>query len=165
MTLFKKFFGSSDETTDLVDNLKLLAAAEANISTFYSLCAEAQEEKRDLWTSMAASESGHAEALGKIISLIMRNPKRYRPGHVFNSSAIRLFTMHMEGLTEKMKAGHVAPETLLSLAQEIENSAIELNISRLVETDDEECNSIARRIDAESREHRNAIDRAASLKS
>jgi hypothetical protein len=165
MTLFGKLFdkrhGSSDETTDLVANLKLLASAEANISTFYSLCAGTDTQEKDLWASMAAAESGHAEALGKMASLIMRNPKRYRPGQVFNSSAIRLFSLRMEGLTEKMKAGHIPPETLFSLAQEIENSAIELSISRLVETDDEECNRIARRVDAESREHRNALEKAA----
>jgi hypothetical protein len=64
-----------------------------------------------------------------------------------------------------MREGDIAPgKKLFSIAHEIEHSAIELNIGRLVETDDEEFNGIARRIDAESREHRNAFDKAARLK-
>ncbi len=163
MVSFKKFFekkqASPHDSRGLADNLKLLSEAEANISAFYLLCAEAHPEHKHLWTSMATSESGHAETIRKMASLVARNPGQYRTRTEFNASTIRLFSLRMESLAEKMKAGRIAPAMLFSIANEIEHSSMELNIGELIETGDEEFNSLARRVDAETREHRNSLEK------
>jgi hypothetical protein len=163
---FKKFIGKKGERPpqpiwEIINTLKLLAGAETNISVFYTLCAEAREGEADLWRPMAEAELGHAANLKKMASLIAEEPELYAPGYSFNATSIRLFSLHVQNLVEEMKAGKIPREKLFPLALEIENSAVELNVGKIVETAKEEYNKLALQIDSESQDHRKAL----SLKS
>lgn len=161
MNIFKKLIGRkegpSEKIRDIISNLKLLAEAESNISAFYKLCAEAGGTRADFWAPMAESELRHAENLRKMSSLIAEEPELYTPGYSFSPASIRLFSLHMRSLVEDMRAGKIPPEKLFSIALEIENSAIEQNVSKIVETAKEEYNELARQIEYEAKDHRNAI--------
>jgi hypothetical protein len=159
---FKKHFGKkekklSPEIRDIIDNLKLLAAAETNISVFYKLCAEASASESDLWTAMSEAEVGHARNLRKMSALIAEAPDLYTPGYSFNPTSIRLFSLHVETLVGEMKAGKIPLEKLFPIALDIENSAVELNVVKIVDTTNEEYNELARQIDSESEGHRAAV--------
>jgi hypothetical protein len=160
--LFKKLIGKgkgipSEQIPDIIDNLRLLAEAETNISVFYNLCALAAETEADLWTHIAAEELGHAENLKRMSALVAKEPELYAPGYSFNPASIRLFSLYVQNLVEEMEAGKIPLEKLHSIALEIENSAVELNVSKIVETANEEYNRLARQIDSESQDHRKAI--------
>ena len=160
--LFKKLIGKgkeipSEQIPDIINNLKLLAEAETNISVFYNLCALAAGPEADLWAHIAAEELGHAENLKRMAALVAEKPELYAPGYSFKPASIRLFSLHVQNLVEEMETGKIPREKLHSIALEIENSAVELNVGKIVETENEEYNRLARQIDSESQDHRRAI--------
>ena len=150
----KKEKSPSRQVQDVIDNLRLLAEAETNISVFYRLCAEATGDEANMWGPMATAELRHAENLKKMSSFIAEEPELYRPGYSFNPASIRLFSLHMQNLAEELKAGKIPREKLFAIAQEIENSAVKLNVVKIVETVKKEYNEIARQKDSESQDHR-----------
>jgi hypothetical protein len=164
MNFFKKrdkdSEGSEKKITirDVLDNLPLLGEAEKRVSEFYLLCAEVFPESKDFWLSMAASELRHAENIRKMLTLIEKEPKKYRPGYPFSPAAIRAFVLYLEGLVEKMRKGEIPRGKVLSIAAEIEDSAVELHYGDIVETHVEEYNLLASEIDGETAGHKSSLD-------
>ena len=163
-SFFKKLIGKKEvsplrEVQDVINNLRLLAEAETNISVFYRLCASAAGNEANLWGPMATARLQHAENLNKMSTLIAKEPHLYRSGYSINPASIRLFSLYMRNLAKDMEEGKIPREKLSLVALEIENYTVELNIGKIIEIVKDEYNDIARNIDSESRDHRNAISR------
>jgi hypothetical protein len=148
---------SSLKLKDVMINLELLADAEAQISDFYRLCAGAMPKEKDLWNHLADQELEHSDTVMKMLGRIAGKPTLYNPGISFSTVTIRMFDVEIHHLVEQMDQGCISPEKLFSIALEIENSAVELNYSKLVKTDDAIFNMLAHRVDNESAEHKSAI--------
>lgn len=159
MTLLGKLLGkdSSLELKDVMINLELLADAEAQISEFYRLCADAMPKEKELWNLLADQESQHSDAARKMLGRIADDPKLYKPGMSFSPVTIRMFDVEMQRLVEQMKQRRISPDKLFAIALEIEGSAVELNYGGLVKTGDAIYNMLANRIDSESASHKSSI--------
>lgn len=166
MNFFKKIARDEDSGAparkmtiqDVSDNMPLLEQAEKTVSEFYLLCSDAFPEKKDFWLSMAASELRHAENIRKMSALIEKEPRKYRAGYPFHPAAIRAFVFYLENLLEKMRNGEIPGEQALSVAAEIEDSAVELHYGEIVETGVEEFKILAHEIDDETAEHKRSLD-------
>lgn len=162
MNFFKKVKGSKDSggtarkisMQDVLDNLSLMEEAEKSVSEFYLLCADSFPENKDFWLSMAASELRHAENVRKMSALIGKDPKKYHPGYAFQPATIRAFGLYLDGLVEKLRSGEIPRDQILSVASDIEDSAVELHYGDIVETRVDEFNLLAREIDSETEEHK-----------
>jgi hypothetical protein len=152
----------SEVIEDIVHNLQLLAECELEISEFYRLCAEKMEEDRGFWESLVKAEVRHADMIKKMIELIEASPRDYSPGHAFNPAATRTFKVHIEGLMHDLRSGKTPADKLFSLANDIENSTIELSFAKIVETENSEFQTLARQIDADCRAHKGSIEKKAS---
>lgn len=160
MGLFKRFFKSgshADVIDDIIYNLRLLAESEAGLAEFYRLCAGAAAHEKDFWEQMSKSELRHQENIKKMIALIEKHPEDYAPGVSFNPASIRAFGLQVARMAENVKSGNVSDEERYSIADEIEDSVVELDYSRIVKTGNAEFNKLVQEIDAESREHRDSL--------
>ncbi len=160
MAFLKRLLKKKDALSELkavTTNLEFLADAETLISEFYRLCADAMEQDGALWNSLAEAELQHSENARQLIRLINRQPKLYKPGISFSTASIRMFTIQMQNLLEKMRAGKLPSDKLFSIAVEIEDSAVELNYGKIVKTKDKMFNALARQIDSESAEHKSTL--------
>ncbi len=92
-----------------------------------------------------------------MIALIEKNPEDYAPGVSFKPASIRAFGLRVASMAENVKLGNVTDDELYSMADEIENSIVELDYSRIVKTGNAEFNKLVREIDDESLEHRNSL--------
>jgi hypothetical protein len=143
--------------SDVLINLELLAGAEAQISEYYALCANAMEKEKDFWRTLSYEESNHSESIEHMVDLINMQPDLYKPGISFNTVTIRLFVVEIQRLSEQMNAGQIAVDELYKIAFQIEDSVVELSYSTMVKTKDVIFNEIANRIDRESAAHKSAL--------
>lgn len=142
---------------DVIVNLELLAKAEAQISEFYRLCAVAMPKEESLWNSLAKEELRHAVMVKKMIDLLGKDPKLYKPGISFSPVTTRIFLLEMQNLVERLNHGQIFADELFAIALEIEDSTIEANYEKIVKTKDEALLSLAGQIDRESVEHKRSI--------
>jgi hypothetical protein len=91
--------------------------------------------------------------------LVAKEPGKYRPGRAFNAASIRLFGLHLNDLVERMRAGKIKKNELLSLAVDIESSVVELNYREIVETDVPAYRALSRRLEEETGEHRQTSEK------
>lgn len=166
MELLKKLLGARKEPAerqagiqDVIENLRLLSKGERDIAEFYQLCGDVFADERAFWHELAASERSHAEIVLGMADLIEKEPGKYRPGRSFSVVLVRLFRVYVDGLVEKMREGKIQKDELLSLAADIESSVIELNYGDLVKSDVPEYNVMARLLDEETGEHRQAFEK------
>jgi hypothetical protein len=161
MGLFKRFLKSrshAEVIDDIIFNLGLLAESEAGISEFYGLCAgAAAADEKKFWKQMSESELRHQENIKKMITMIEKKPEDYKPGVSFSPASIRAFSLQVRGMVEDLKAGKIPSDKLYSVADEIENSIVEMDYSKIVKTDNAEFNKLVQEIDAESRDHRESV--------
>jgi len=159
MAFLGKFLNkdTSLELKDVTVNLEFLADAEERVSEFYRLCAGAMATEEDFWNSLANEELSHANNVRKMIGLITKEPKLYKPGISFGTATIRMFTLEMQRLVEQMKEGQISPDKLLGIALDIEESAVEMSYGQIVRTKDKTFNTIAHQIDKESGDHKASI--------
>jgi hypothetical protein len=142
---------------DVLVNLEFLADAEAQISKFYRQCAKSMATEEALWNSLADQETRHSEIVRRMHNLIASEPKLYSPGLSFSTVSIRMFAVEMQSLVDKISRGQITPDALFAAALKIEESIVELCYNKIVETDDGNYNTLARRLDRESAEHKAAI--------
>jgi rubrerythrin len=160
MGLFKRFFQAKSHAeviADIIYNLKLLAESEAEVAEFYGLCAKALVDEKDFWEQLSKSELRHQENIKKMIALIKKSPEDYKPGVSFSPASIRALRLRTGSLVQSIKAGTTPVEKLYSVADEIENSVVELEYSRIVKTDNAEFNKLVQEIATESQEHRDSV--------
>ena len=143
---------------EISDTLRLLSGAEADIGNFYTLCAAARVDEKDFWEGLAEDEFRHARYLQALIERVNADPGHFRQGYSFNAAEIRLFTLGIQTLLSKMGSREITTEQLLKVARDIEGSLIELKLTQVVETKDEEFNRLAGLLDAESKSHREKIE-------
>jgi hypothetical protein len=142
---------------EVLVNLEFLTDAEERISEFYRLCATAAPKEAEFWNDLADQELKHAENVRGMIKRITRDPKQFKPATSFSTVTIRLFIVEMQGLTERLNAGHIPHDELFPIALEIENSIVEICYGQIVKTEDGIFNMLARHNDNESAMHRSSI--------
>ena len=142
---------------EVTTNLEFLVDAVTQISEFYRLCAGAMPKEEALWNSLAEAEVRHADTVKRMIEMISREPKLYKPGILFSTVIVRMFALEMKRLVEQMIEGRISPEDLFAKALQIEESAVEVSYGKIVKTNDSVFNLLAHRIDSESAEHRSLI--------
>jgi hypothetical protein len=152
----------SEVMEDVVHNLQHLSDCELEIAEFYKLCAEKMEEDRGFWEALVKAEVRHSEVIKKMIELVEASPKEYNPGHAFNPAAIRTFKMQIEGMVHDLKAGKTPTDKLFKLADDIEDSAVELSFMKIVDTNNLEFNNLAKQIDTDCVAHKTAIQKKAA---
>ncbi|HEY6872155.1 MAG TPA: hypothetical protein VI298_05435 [Geobacteraceae bacterium] len=144
---------------DVIENLRLLSKGESDIAEFYQLCGDVFADERDFWHQLATSEQSHADMVLRMADLVEKEPRKYRPGRSFSVVLARLFRAHVHGLVEKMRKGEIQKKELVAIAADIENSVVELNYGDLVKTDVPEFIAMARTLDEETGEHREAFEK------
>lgn len=144
---------------DVIDNLRLISKGERHVSEFYHLCGDVFADEKDFWHTLAASELTHAEAALGMADLVAKEPGKYKPGRSFNAVSIRLFGLHLSDLVERMRAGKIQKNELLSVAVDIESSVVELNYGEIVETDVPAYRALARQLGEETGEHKQAFEK------
>jgi len=152
----------SEIVDDIVLNLGHLADCELEIANFYKLCAEKGEKDNQFWEGLVKAEHRHADVIKKMVELIKASPKDYKPGHSFNPAAIRTFRMQIEGNIHDLKTGKMGLDKLFHMANEIEESAVEISFMKIVETQNEEFNALAKQIDTDCLAHKAAIQKRAA---
>ena len=143
---------------DVIENLRLLSKGEKQISEFYQLCGDVFAEEKEFWHSVAASERYHAGVALAMADLVEKEPRKYKPGHSFSAVSIRLFGLHLDSLVANMREGKIGKDELLPLAADIESSVVELNYGDIVETNVPEYRELARKLEEETGEHRQAFE-------
>ncbi len=144
---------------DVIYNLRLISKVGNNVSDFYERCGCVFETEKDFWLTMAASGRAHAEATLKMADLIEKEPEKYRPGRFFSIASIWLFDLHLGNIVESMRAGKIQKDELLSIAVDIERSSVKLNYREIVQTDVPAYQAIARWLEENINEHRQAFEK------
>ena len=159
MSFLGKLLGRNplSDLKEAVINLGFLADAEMDISRFYRQCTDGIEKDREFWNSLADEELVHAENARKMIELITRYPTLYKPGISFVTTTIRMFSLEMQSLAERMSKGQISSDDLFAIALEIEDSAIEISYGKIIKTEDRLYNSLAYQNDHESAKHKARI--------
>jgi hypothetical protein len=159
MSFLGKLVGR-DSLRDLEEaatNLGFLSDAEMGISKFYRQCAETIVKDKDFWNSLADEEVMHAESARKMAELITRHPTLYKPGTSFVTSTIRMFSLEMQNLAERMSKGQISSDELFAIALEIEDSAMEISYSKIIRSEEKLYISLAQQIDSGSASHKARI--------
>lgn len=156
--LFANKEGALDkDVVDIVRNLRLIAECEAHVSEFYRHVAEVRQSEKEFWLGLSNSEAGHAEAVLKMIAIMESHPERFKKGVKFAPSAIRTFSIYMDGVISRLHRGQLSASQLLDTAAQIEGSACEVDFVKMVASEDEEFNSLAAGIRSETESHKELI--------
>jgi hypothetical protein len=146
---------------ELLELLKIMAQFEISISILYKLCSGKWREDADFWLSINKDEIKHSENVKKMADILK---KRIGSGAIFKYN--RPFTINsvqnainnVMQTIERVKKEELSPQKILSIAWDIENSALERKYSEIVKTDDIEYQTLSATIDEETQMHRNKIE-------
>jgi rubrerythrin len=148
----------SEILQNLIDVMKLMAAAELYIADFYRNCAEIYEEDRAFWLAIVAEEAKHAKNIERMTQIIALKPERFEIGRPFNQTAIRTIMTGIEGHLKRLKEGPITRDRLMLMARDIESSVMEKYYDEVVRTTDVEYLSLMNEVTKETRDHRHSIE-------
>lgn len=160
--LFWKKTDTAQRASELLHDLELLASAEAEISSFYDVCARVDPPDAEFWRQFALSEQSHHDTIMRIVRLVKDAPERFRPTGSIRPGVIRLFRLQVTDLIRNIDADTSHLE-LLNHAADIEKSAAELGLTSLVATTDEEFQRLARSVADGSQHHQASIQQKLAL--
>jgi len=143
---------------ELQEVLKIMAQCETAISILYKLCS--QTWKEDFWLSLNKDEIKHSENVKKMAEIIrnrLGSEATFLYNRPFTVNSVQSAINGIMETIERLKSEDISKKKILSIALDIENSALERKYSEIVKTNDIEYQAISKTIDEETRAHRDKI--------
>jgi hypothetical protein len=145
---------------ELQEVLKIMAQCETAISILYKLCSQTWKEDEDFWLSLNKDEIKHSENVKKMAEIIrnrLGSEATFLYNRPFTVNSVQSAINGIMKTVERLKNEDISKKKILSIALDIENSALERRYSEIVKTNDIEYQSISKTIDEETRAHRDKI--------
>lgn len=145
---------------EILEVLKIMAQCETAISILYKLCAKRWEEDKDFWLSLNKDEIKHSENVKKLAEIIknrLGSEATFLYNRPFTVNSVQSAINGIMKNVERLKNEDISKRKILSIALDIENSALERRYSEIVKTNDIEYQTISKTIDEETKVHRDKI--------
>ena len=150
---------SQDILVKLKDTFRVLVDLELTIGDYYKTCAEKWPQDEVSWTEIYKQEQEHAESIEKMSEMISKSPDKFILGRSFNPVAIGTIISGIRKNSELVNANALSKLKALSIASDIENSALESKVDEIVKTDDLAFLEITKRIVLQTRKHKEHFDK------
>ena len=149
---------NTNSLLNVEDTLKVLIHLELTMGQFYETCSKAWPEDGNFWENICGQELQHAKYLQKMSDIISANPGKFMVGRNFNHNAIKTVVSGIKKNIELVKSNILTEIKALYLARDLEKTALESSLDKIVKTDDLEFLEFARKISAQTQKHKNALN-------
>lgn len=147
----------SGELSGILEMLKQMALFETKIAEMYGVCASTWKEDGSFWLDIWRDELRHARHIEQMIDIIRKKPERFQAGRPFNVHALATVVKDIAKKTEMIKAGEIAKDQFLFIAQSFEQGYIEDRYGEIVKTDDVEYQTLMQEVVSDTQHHKDKI--------
>ncbi|PKL43408.1 MAG: hypothetical protein CVV41_10135 [Candidatus Riflebacteria bacterium HGW-Riflebacteria-1] len=141
---------------ELLDLIDAFTANELALAGYYELCAEKFPQESEQWKRLMAEEEMHAQVFRKIRKSVEEKPEMWKIGR-FTIQTVNLICKSVKDKTEELKRGSINPKYAINFIADVEQSLIEGNISKSLDTEVEEFRALLNRVQEDTTGHKQLL--------
>jgi len=136
----------------IIQLLDLLREIESALGEFYARCAFFFPEDEHLWEELKSEEIKHAEQVEELTTMVTEKKEKFLLGE-FDPVALKTFLDDIENQRDILERGELTRDKAIAIARDYEDTLVEKQFLRTVESDDSEFIRLTEKIEQEEREH------------
>ena len=141
---------------ELLELIDAFASNELALASYYELCAEKFPENSDKWKRLMIEEEMHAQVFKKIRQSVEEAPDKWKMG-CFTLQTVNLICKSVKDKTEELRRGTINPKYAINFIVDVEQSLIESNISKALETEVEEFRQLLNKVQEDTTGHKQLL--------
>lgn len=149
----------ADQGDAVIAILQKLGETEEAVAALYRAYGCVWPKDRDFWESLAVAEDGHRTYIAHVMVLVNERPGEFKPVHSMSPSMLDSFIAKIRCHAKMAQAGQLNEKQALYEAHQIENMALESDLTLLFKSTNDEFMKLSGTILGEEKEHRDAIAR------
>lgn len=136
----------------IIQLLNLLRETESALGEFYGRCAFFFPEDEDIWEELKSEEIIHAEQVERLTDIVTEKKEKFLLGE-FDPVTLKSFLDDIEDQRDILERGELTRDQAIAVARDYEDTLVEKQFLRIVESDDPEFIRLTEKIEQEEREH------------
>lgn len=141
---------------ELLELIDAFASNELALASYYELCAEKFPEDREQWKRLMVEEEMHAQVFRKIRRSVEEAPDKWKMGR-FAIQTVNLICKSVKDKTEELRRGTINTKYAINFIVDVEQSLIESNISKALETEVEEFKQLLNKVQEDTTGHKQLL--------